>query len=455
MLGLANVAPFLLRRPAVYEVAIAGGYCCLLAGLYLTLTGRPQGATQSLAPRRAAASRSASPSGARPNLILAIPIWIWAWHRAWAARDPGRAPRRAALAAAALGAARRLPASLLAPLQRRALRLAHRVRLDLPARRRQHAAATTGSPSTGSRRALFSYLLAPPRFDLVFPFAHLDAALHGRAPGLLRRRRRAGRRAARDDPLRDPRAFAAPAILAGIRRRTGPGGDDARLAPPRWPRWLVAARSDRLVRRRRPCATRSTSPRSSSSRRFSCGCGSRTAVRPPVGASRAPRHRGVARCASRCLFALAFSMTGYYDGLRSEPPGNLRSHRDRLRLRAHPRVEASRVSRSCWTHDRRRARPPPTSVVRLAPPGRRDRRHPGDPRRPTLPAPGTASCPPTCANPTAVRHAHQDDHRDTGAGHGAVRRSRGRGRPRPAGASRAWSHRRADRPGGSRSRRRR
>ena len=32
LLGFANAAPFLLRRPAVYEVAIAGGY--LLAGLY-------------------------------------------------------------------------------------------------------------------------------------------------------------------------------------------------------------------------------------------------------------------------------------------------------------------------------------------------------------------------------------------------------------------------------------
>jgi hypothetical protein len=38
-LALSNVAPFILRRPAVYEVAISAGFCFVFAGLYLLATG--------------------------------------------------------------------------------------------------------------------------------------------------------------------------------------------------------------------------------------------------------------------------------------------------------------------------------------------------------------------------------------------------------------------------------
>jgi hypothetical protein len=39
MLAVGNTAPFILRRPGVYEVAIAAGYCFMFAGLYFLLTG--------------------------------------------------------------------------------------------------------------------------------------------------------------------------------------------------------------------------------------------------------------------------------------------------------------------------------------------------------------------------------------------------------------------------------
>jgi hypothetical protein len=38
-LGFVNVAPFIMRRPSVYEVAISSGYCFLFAGLYFLATG--------------------------------------------------------------------------------------------------------------------------------------------------------------------------------------------------------------------------------------------------------------------------------------------------------------------------------------------------------------------------------------------------------------------------------
>lgn len=38
-LGLSNVAPYILRRPLQYEVAIASGYCFLFGGLYWLMAG--------------------------------------------------------------------------------------------------------------------------------------------------------------------------------------------------------------------------------------------------------------------------------------------------------------------------------------------------------------------------------------------------------------------------------
>ena len=169
LLGLANVAPFLLRRPAVYEVAIAAGYLCLMAGLYLTLTAvlreRP-----SLARLAGGSLALGLAVGARPHLILAAPVWIWAWARLWRAREPG------------LRAVVRLTAAALVPL---AICLAllgfyNVVRFGSPTEfgaSFQLAGINTHTLDHFSFDrlvpGLFFYLLAPPHLDTVFPFAHL------------------------------------------------------------------------------------------------------------------------------------------------------------------------------------------------------------------------------------------------------------------------------------------
>jgi hypothetical protein len=68
-LALSNVAPFILRRPAVYEVAISAGYCFVFLGLYLlasgTLAERPS------LPRLGLGSLSLGLAwGCRPPLLL-------------------------------------------------------------------------------------------------------------------------------------------------------------------------------------------------------------------------------------------------------------------------------------------------------------------------------------------------------------------------------------------------
>ncbi len=78
-LGLSNIAPYLLRRPLQYEVAIASGYCFLFGGLYWLVAGR-------FAPPAARGWRLALGSlflglaaGSRPHLILAglVPAVLW------------------------------------------------------------------------------------------------------------------------------------------------------------------------------------------------------------------------------------------------------------------------------------------------------------------------------------------------------------------------------------------
>lgn len=92
-IGLANVAPFILRAPLVYEVAIAGGYCFLAGSAWLF-------ASASAATGRARLMRLAAGGlflglalGCRPNLLVAVPflpLLAWSAPRADAERR-GRA----------------------------------------------------------------------------------------------------------------------------------------------------------------------------------------------------------------------------------------------------------------------------------------------------------------------------------------------------------------------------
>jgi hypothetical protein len=89
-LALSNVAPFVLRTPAVYEVAISAGYFFVFAGLYLlasgTLADRPS------LPRLGLGSLSLGlAGGCRPHLLLvggaAVLCWWWlAWRKDRATR---------------------------------------------------------------------------------------------------------------------------------------------------------------------------------------------------------------------------------------------------------------------------------------------------------------------------------------------------------------------------------
>jgi hypothetical protein len=78
-LALASALPFILRRPAVYEEAISGGYCFAMAGVWLAM--------RVLAERRASLTRLALISlciglaaGSRPTLVLTavvlVPVYL-------------------------------------------------------------------------------------------------------------------------------------------------------------------------------------------------------------------------------------------------------------------------------------------------------------------------------------------------------------------------------------------
>jgi hypothetical protein len=171
-LGLANGVPFLLRRPAVYETAIAGGYACLAASLHLTLTGalRPRPCLWRLAGGSLAMGLAV---GARPQLILAAPVLLWAWWRALGAVRAGGGGRAGTtrLAVAALA-----PVAVCLAL----LALYNAVRFGSLTEFGSSYQLAKLNPQELDRfdltrvvPGLFFYLLAPPHLDLAFPFAHL------------------------------------------------------------------------------------------------------------------------------------------------------------------------------------------------------------------------------------------------------------------------------------------
>jgi hypothetical protein len=74
-LALSSAVPFMLRRPAVYEEAICGGYCFAMAGIWLAISA--------LCERRASLGRLALMSlciglatGSRPNLVFVAVVLV-------------------------------------------------------------------------------------------------------------------------------------------------------------------------------------------------------------------------------------------------------------------------------------------------------------------------------------------------------------------------------------------
>jgi hypothetical protein len=178
LLGLANVAPYNLRRPAAYEIAIASGYVCLLAAMYLTLTGvlRERASLVRLAGGSLALGLAA---GSRPHLLVALPFFLWAWCKAAKSFGWQSASRRdlVRLAAAAVG-----------PLAVCVAILAYYNYIRFGSLTEFGQTYQLGGIKTSTLDhfqldrlvpGLFFYLLAPPSFDLAFPFVHLTPSFPG------------------------------------------------------------------------------------------------------------------------------------------------------------------------------------------------------------------------------------------------------------------------------------
>ena len=340
VLGLANGVPFLLRRPAVYEVAIAGGYCCLLA---VAAPDPDRGA----APRgracggwRAGASPSGLAVGAGRSCILAAPgaaLGLVAGARRPSAR--GRRPRARSLrlAGRGAGAARGLPRAARS-LQRRPVRLVDRVRRE-----------STSSAGLNAREldrfdlgrlvpGLFFYLLAPPQ-PRTWPSPSRTSPPHypGDAVDRLRRRDGAGRRRPRDDGAALRSRLAAPVLL--LRPRAAPPRvDDAGVAARCWRRswccWCPLLSFDGATMRYEVELAHAGAARGAA--RLAADPGGR---RAPRGGPRGGVHGGGRSRSSRAAF---FGAGLLRDGLRRRPaaaqPADLRAPRERLRLGAHARA---------------------------------------------------------------------------------------------------------------------
>jgi hypothetical protein len=160
-LALSNTVPFLLRRPAQYEVAIAGGYCFVMAGLLLIVAAT--------AARPARWWRLALGSlllglaiAARPSLVVAGVVPVAA----------------AACLIKRRGAPYRVLVPALLPVVLCGLALAayDQVRFHSPTEFGQHYQLATIDVEHKAVDKLgyvppgvFSYLLIPPRVSLTFP----------------------------------------------------------------------------------------------------------------------------------------------------------------------------------------------------------------------------------------------------------------------------------------------
>ena len=164
-LTFSNLVPFLLRRPAIYEVALAAGYCFVAAGVWLTLSGT---LAETVSRRRVVLGSLCLglAIGCRPNLGLVGAVLVLAL--IMLVRS-GTSRRRAAL----LAFGPFLACGLL-------LIVYNVARFGSPTEfgfSYQLAGADVRTRDTLSMSYLvpgaYYYLLAPARHDLVFPFFHI------------------------------------------------------------------------------------------------------------------------------------------------------------------------------------------------------------------------------------------------------------------------------------------
>jgi putative flippase GtrA len=178
-LGLGNVVPFTLRRPAVYEVAITAGLCFLMIAALLLVTAvlRDRPSLWRLAAGSLAFGLAV---GARASLVLAAPLLLWAW---WHALGPRRRWNRDALLRTTAAAAAPLLACLLL------LGLYNLARFgsltELGARYQLAGVNLMRFSFFEPSRILpgtWFYLLDPPTINLDFPFFHLTPSYPGTLP---------------------------------------------------------------------------------------------------------------------------------------------------------------------------------------------------------------------------------------------------------------------------------
>jgi len=166
-LATSNVMPFLLRRPTVYEVAISAGFCFVVAAVYFVLTG-------ALAERPSVARLAAGSTclglavGARLTMALAGLVFVGVLVHLLIRQEDRPWSVTLRLAAALMG-----PAVLCAGL----LLLYNHVRFDsfteFGVRYQLNDVKPYPEGLDHVPRGLYYYVVAPPRFDLNFPFFHL------------------------------------------------------------------------------------------------------------------------------------------------------------------------------------------------------------------------------------------------------------------------------------------
>jgi hypothetical protein len=181
-LGLCNVVPFMLRRPAVYETAIAAGFFFLMLAVLLlvvaTLRDPP-----SLPLAVAGSLVLGLAVGARANMALAAPILIWSWWRIAGPRATWRGRGRH-LATIAVAIAAPFAACLLL------LALYNVVRFGSPT---EFGVSYQLTSLSNAREAdyfslarfvpgLWFYLAQPPHLGLDFPFITLRPDYPGTLP---------------------------------------------------------------------------------------------------------------------------------------------------------------------------------------------------------------------------------------------------------------------------------
>jgi hypothetical protein len=169
-LAVGNTAPFILRRPDIYEVAIAAGYCFMFAGLYFLLTGALRDRPSLVRLALGSASFGLAVGARPPQLIVAFSTVLVLAYLIRAGKAPLRSDKLR-LAAAVLG-----PIAVAGVL----LLIYNYVRFDSFTefgQRYQLAGVEVAKRKMFDLAyivpGLYYFLISPVRWAVAFPYAHL------------------------------------------------------------------------------------------------------------------------------------------------------------------------------------------------------------------------------------------------------------------------------------------